>query len=43
MKEKKLKTLEIGCGFGQLSKELSNLKFNAYGTDISETAIKKQK
>ena len=36
-----LKTLEIGCGFGQLSKELKKLKFNAYGTDISETAIKK--
>ena len=42
-RKKKLKTLEIGCGFGQLSKELSNLKFNAYGTDISETAIKKAK
>jgi SAM-dependent methyltransferase len=42
-KKKKLKTLEIGCGFGQLSKDLSKLKFNAYGTDISETAIKKAK
>ncbi len=40
-RKKKLKTLEIGCGFGQLSKELSKLKFNAYGTDISNTAIKK--
>ena len=40
-RKKKLKTLEIGCGFGQLSKELSKLKFNASGTDISNTAIKK--
>ena len=40
-RKKKLKTLEIGCGFGQLSKELSKLKFNAHGTDISKTAIKK--
>ena len=41
--KKKLKTLEIGCGFGHLSKKLSKLKFNAYGTDISKTAIKKAK
>tara|TARA_B100000900_G_scaffold416215_1_gene450140 strand:+ start:21088 stop:21720 length:633 start_codon:yes stop_codon:yes gene_type:complete len=40
-KKRVLKTLEIGCGFGQLSKELKKLKFNAHGTDISETAIKK--
>lgn len=40
-RKKKLKTLEIGCGFGQLSKELNKLKFNASGTDISNTAIKK--
>ena len=40
-RKKKLKTLEIGCGFGQLSKELSKLKFNAHGTYISKTAIKK--
>ena len=38
-----MKTLEIGCGFGQLSKDLKKLKFNAYGTDISKTAIKKAK
>ena len=42
-KKKVLKTLEIGCGFGQLSKKLKRLKFNAYGTDISKTAIKKAK
>ena len=40
-KKRSLKTLEIGCGFGQLSKDLKKLKFNAYGTDISKTAIKK--
>ena len=40
-KKRNLKTLEIGCGFGQLSKDLKKLKFNAYGTDISKTAIKK--
>lgn len=42
-RNKVLKTLEIGCGFGQLSKDLKKLKFDAYGTDISETAIKKAK
>ena len=42
-KKKNLKTLEIGCGFGQLSKDLKKLKFNTYGTDVSETAIKKAK
>ena len=36
-----LKTLEIGCGFGQLSKDLKKLKFDSYGTDISKIAIKK--
>tara|TARA_B100001121_G_C18658437_1_gene607625 strand:+ start:584 stop:1216 length:633 start_codon:yes stop_codon:yes gene_type:complete len=41
--KKVLKTLEIGCGFGQLSKDLKKLKFNAHGTDISSTAIKKAK
>ena len=40
---KVLKTLEIGCGFGQLSKDLKKLKFDAFGTDISKTAIKKAK
>ena len=38
---KKLKVIEIGCGFGELTKELSSLSFKAYGTDISPTAIKK--
>lgn len=42
-KKKKLKTLEIGCGFGNLSNNLRKLGFKTYGTDISETAIKKAK
>jgi len=42
-KKKKLKVIEIGCGFGQLTKELQSLGFKAYGTDISSTAIKKAK
>jgi len=39
--KKKLITLEIGCGFGQLTQKLEKMGFNAFGTDISETAIKK--
>ena len=42
-KKKKLKTLEIGCGFGDLSENLRKLGFKTYGTDISLTAIKKAK
>ena len=42
-KKKKIKTLEIGCGFGRLSKDLKKLNFDAYGTDISKTAILKAK
>jgi 2-polyprenyl-3-methyl-5-hydroxy-6-metoxy-1,4-benzoquinol methylase len=41
--KKKLTTLEIGCGFGQLTEKLSKLGFKAFGTDISKTAIKKAK
>ena len=40
---KKLITLEIGCGFAHISQKLYKKKFKAYGTDISETAIKKSK
>jgi len=40
---KKFTTLEIGCGFPQISHELHLRKFKAYGTDISETVIKKSK
>ena len=39
--KKKLKTLEIGCGFGYLSIELAKLGFKSFGTDISRTAILK--
>ena len=42
-KNKKLKVIEVGCGFGKLTKELHSLGFDAYGTDISPTAIKKAK
>lgn len=42
-RKKKLTTLEIGCGFGQLTKNLSKLGFNSIGSDVSETAIKKAK
>ncbi len=37
----KIKTFEIGCGFGKLTKDLDKLGFNASGMDISKTAIKK--
>ena len=42
-KKRKLKTLEIGCGFGHLSNELNKLNFKTFGTDVSNTAIKKAK
>ena len=42
-KSKKLVTLEIGCGFPQISHQLYLKKFKVYGTDISETVIKKSK
>ena len=42
-KKKKLKTVEIGCGFGDLSENLHKLGFNTFGTDISKSAIKKAK
>ena len=40
---RKMTTLEIGCGFPQISNELYKNKFKVYGTDISETVIKKSK
>ena len=40
---KKMTTLEIGCGFPQISDELYKNNFKVYGTDISETLIKKSK
>lgn len=42
-RKKKLITLEIGCGFGQLTERLAKIGFKAFGSDISETAIKKAK
>ena len=41
--KKKLTTLEIGCGFPQISYELHKNGFKVYGTDISETVIRKSK
>ena len=41
--KKKLTTLEIGCGFPQISNELLKNGFKIYGTDISETVIRKSK
>ena len=41
--KKKLTTLEIGCGFPQISNELLKNGFKVYGTDISETVIRKSK
>ena len=43
LKRKKIKTLEIGCGFAYLSQSLNELNFDSYGTDISKTAIYKAK
>lgn len=40
-KKRRLKTIEIGCGFGKLTKDLSKIGMKSIGTDISETAIKK--
>ena len=40
---KKLTILEIGCGFPQISNQLHKNGFKVYGTDISETVIKKSK
>jgi 2-polyprenyl-3-methyl-5-hydroxy-6-metoxy-1,4-benzoquinol methylase len=37
------KVLEIGCGFGHLSAEISNLGFEITGSDLSLTAIEKAK
>jgi len=41
--KKKLITLEIGCGFPQISNQLLKNGFKVYGTDISETVIRKSK
>mgnify|MGYP001369433420 CR=1 FL=1 len=41
--KKKLTTLEIGCGFPQISNQLLKDGFKVYGTDISETVIRKSK
>ena len=40
---KKITILEIGCGYPQISYELYLNKFKVYGTDISETVIRRSK
>ena len=42
-KKKKLTTLEIGCGYPQISNNLSKIGFDSFGTDISKTVIAKSK
>ena len=41
--KKKLTILEIGCGFPQIINQLHKNGFKVYGTDISETVIRKSK
>jgi hypothetical protein len=41
--KKKLKTIEIGCGYPIISNSLHNLGFTSYGTDISKTVINRSK
>ena len=36
-----VKVLELGCGFGHISKQLTELGFLTLGTDVSSEAIKK--
>ena len=38
-----LKTLEIGCGYPQISNHLSINGFDVFGTDISKTVIERSK
>jgi len=42
-KKQKLKTIEIGCGYPQISQLLFENGFDAYGADISSTVINKSK
>ena len=42
-KLKKCKIVEIGCGYPQITNELTKKKFDAYGIDISSVAIQKAK
>ena len=35
--------LELGCGFGYITRQLADLNFNAMGIDISKSAIRKAK
>lgn len=43
LKKKKITTLEIGCGFPQISQNLYENSFSVFGTDISENVIKRSR
>tara|TARA_B100000579_G_scaffold422309_1_gene424173 strand:+ start:47 stop:688 length:642 start_codon:yes stop_codon:yes gene_type:complete len=42
-RKRKVVTLEIGCGYPQITNNLNELGFNSFGTDISKTVIRKSK
>ena len=42
-KRKKIKVLEVGCGYPQITEELRKRGFDAYALDISKIVIKKAK
>jgi len=42
-KKKKIKVLELGCGYPQIINELKKKGFDVYGLDISKTVIEKAK
>ncbi len=43
IKKNKIKVLEVGCGYPQVTNELKKRGFDSYGIDISPTVIKKGK
>ena len=43
LKKRKITTLEIGCGFPQISQNLYENSFSVFGTDISENVIKRSR
>jgi len=43
IKKKKIKILEVGCGYPQIFDELKKKGFDVYGIDISKTVIEKAK
>ena len=43
LKKRKITTLEIGCGFPQISQNLYENSFSVFGTDISENVIQRSR